>query len=102
MRLVCLGLSMCALTAVLSAPTIDVSSQTTQLLQSGDSLEFLFADSSYALQALTLGMSASPSQIFFNLVSAPTSSAGQFTATVESLDGSASATFPGPVEWISG
>jgi hypothetical protein len=90
------------LAAQLPATTIDVSSQATQLLQSGDSLTFLFTDSSYALHASATGMASSPSQIFFNLISAPVGSAGQFTAGVESADGSASALFPGPLGWTSG
>lgn len=102
MRFVCIGFGLCALAAGLPAATIDVSTQTAQLLQSGDSLEFLFTDSSYVLHASTLGMSASPSQIFFNLASLPAGMAGQFTAAVESVDGSVSALFPGPVGWTSG
>jgi len=72
------------------------------MLQSGDSLEFLFSDSSYALHSSALGISTSPSQIFFNLASLPVPSGGQFTAEVESVDGSVSALFPGPVGWTSG
>jgi hypothetical protein len=90
------------LAAQLPATTIDVSSQTTQLLQSGDSLTFLFTDSSYAQHATAMAMSASPLLIFFNLISAPVGSAGQFTAGVEAPDGSASAIFPGPVWLTSG
>jgi len=102
MRFVCLGVVLCVLAASLPAETIDVSLQTTQLLQSGNSIEFLFADSSYAQHATGMGMAASPSEIVFNLISAPVSSGGQFTAAVESLDGSVSAQFPGPVGWTSG
>ena len=72
------------------------------MLQSGDSLTFLFTDSSYAQHASATGMAASPSQIFFNLMSAPVGPAGQFAAAVESADGSVSDLFPGPVGWVSG
>jgi len=91
-----------ALAARLPASTVDVSLQPTQLLQSGDSLTFLFTDSSFAQHAAALGMAPSPSQIFFNLISAPLGSGGQFTAGVESVDGSASALFPGPLGWTNG
>ena len=91
-----------ALAAGLPASTIDVSLQPAQLLRSGDSLTFLFTDTSYALHATALGMAASPSQIFFNWITAPLGSAGLFTAGVESVDGSASALFTGPLGWTSG
>jgi hypothetical protein len=91
-----------ALAVALSAKTIDVSSQTTQELQSGDSLVFLFADSSYAQQASSMGIGSSPLQISFNLISSPIDSVGQFTAALESMDGSASALFPGSITWTNG
>jgi hypothetical protein len=91
-----------ALAGGLSAKPIDVSLQPALLLQSGDSLTFLFSDSSYAQQAAAMGLAASPSQIFFNLMSLPVGSAGQFTAGVESADGSVSALFPAPLGWTSG
>jgi hypothetical protein len=99
MRFLFVGL---ALAAALSAKTIDVSSQTTQELQSGDSLVFLFADTSYAQRASSMGMASSPLQIFFNLISAPIASAGQFTAALKSMDGSDSAPFPGSLTWSNG
>jgi hypothetical protein len=91
-----------ALSPGLSATPIDVSLQPAVLLQSGDSLTFLFSDSSYAQHASAMGLATSPSQIFFNLISVPVDSAGEFTAAVESADGSASALFPGPLAWTSG
>jgi hypothetical protein len=91
-----------ALSPGLWATPIDVSLQPALLLQSGDSLTFLFSDSSYAQHASAMGLAASPSQIFFNLISVPVDSAGQFTAGVESADGSASALFPEPLGWTSG
>jgi hypothetical protein len=102
MRFVYIAIGLWTLAAGLRATTIDVSSQPAQLLQSGDSLEFLFSDNSYAQHASATGIAGSPTQIFFNFISVPVDSAGQFTATVESVDGSASAMFPGPVEWIGG
>jgi hypothetical protein len=101
MRFVYIAIGLLALAAGLPASTIDVSLQPAQLLQSGDSLTFLFTDTSYAQHALALGMAASPSQIFFNLISTPLGSAGLFTASVESVDGSASALFTEPLGWTS-
>jgi len=101
-----MAIGLWALAARLPATTIDVSTQSAQLLQSGDSLEFLFTDSSFAQHASAMGMAASPSQIFFNLISAPVGAlqftTGQFTAELESADGSDFALFPGPVAWSSG
>jgi hypothetical protein len=97
-----MAIGLWALAARLPANTIDVSLQPVQLLQSGDSLTFVFTDISYAQHAAAMGMAASPSQIFFSLISAPVGSTGQFTAGVESADGSASTIFPGPVGWTSG
>jgi hypothetical protein len=102
MRYLCIPIVICALAAVTPAATIDVSSQTTQVLQSGDSLAFLFTDSSYAQRAASMGLPADPSQIFFNFISAPAAGAGQFTIELESEDGSASTMFPGAVKWTSG
>jgi hypothetical protein len=90
------------LAAGLPASTIDVSLQPTLLLQSGDSLTFVFTDTGYVRDASAMGMAPSPSQIFFSLISAPFGSAGLFTAGVESADGPASAMFPGPLRWTSG
>jgi hypothetical protein len=97
-----MAIGLWALAARLPATTIDVSLQPSQLLQSGDSLTFLFTDTSYAQHAAAMGMATSPSQIFFNLISAPVGSAGQFTAGVESADGSASDVFPELLGWTSG
>lgn len=97
-----MGIGICALATGLAAATIDVSSETTQLLQSGNSLSFLFTDGSYVQYALTLGLAPSPMQIFFNLSSSPDGSTGHFTAEVASADGSVSAVFPGPIGWSSG
>jgi hypothetical protein len=97
-----MAIGLWTLAAGLRATTIDVSSQPAQLLQSGDSLEFLFTDNSYLQHASAMGIAGFPSQIFFNFISAPVDSAGQFTVAVESVDGSASAMFPEPVEWASG
>lgn len=83
----------------LSAVTIDVSSQSFQTLQSGNTLSFLFSDSSYSRLAGQLGISPYPAQIDFLFLSTSPISSGDFTANLESLDGSASIAIPGAFEW---
>jgi hypothetical protein len=97
-----IGVWACAMAASLSASTIDVSSQTSQQLQTGDTLAFLFSGSSYATHATGLGISPYPEAIHFTFASMPVSVAGQFTAEVESADGTVAAAFPGPIDWTSG
>jgi hypothetical protein len=102
MRSLCITIFLGALVSGMQAETVDVSMRTAQLLQSGDALTFLFTDASYAQLALGMGMAPYPSQIFFDLISAPVGAAGQFTVELESQDKSAGALFPGPVQWTSG
>lgn len=102
MKCLCITVFLGALASGMPAATVYVSSQTTQVLQSGDSLAFLFTDSSYARFASGMGMAAYPSQIFFDLISAPVGAAGQFTVELESEDGSDSSLFPGSAQWTSG
>ena len=81
---------------------IDVATQKSQTLHSGDTLAFLFTDSSFATNAANFGLSGSPASVTFNLMSAPIATSGQFSATLESLDGSAWAAFPGPLTFHGG
>jgi hypothetical protein len=90
------------LAARLSAGTIDVTSQSSQLLQSGDSLDFLFSSRSYVICATGMGMSPYPGSIDFTFASAPVSVTGQFTATLESANETVAAEFPAPLTWSSG
>ena len=88
MRIVAaLGWCLTALTASLCASTIDVSSESFQQLQSGDTLEFLFSSSNYASYAEQIGISAEPDSIGFMFSSLPARASGEFTATVESFTG---------------
>jgi hypothetical protein len=86
----------------LPAGVIDVASRQTQGLHSGDTLAFLFTDASFAANAANFGLSSSPASVSFNLMSAPVAGYGQFAATLESIDGSASAAFAGPLGWTNG
>ena len=86
----------------LPAASIDVASQPAQTLHSGDTLAFLFTDANFVTNAAGFGLSSSPASVSFNLMSAPIAASGQFSATLESLDGSAWAAFPGPITFTAG
>jgi hypothetical protein len=101
-RLLGAGLAIFALASCLSASTIDVTSQSSQVLHSGDSLDFLFSSRSYVICATEMEMSPYPGSIDFTFASAPVSAPGQFTATLESADGTVASEFPNPVSWTSG
>lgn len=91
-----------ALAATLAASTIDVSSNSSQQLQTGDSLEFLFSAASYASIATQLGIAPYPDSIDFVFSSLPVSASGDFTAEIESFSGTASASFGAPLYWTNG
>ncbi len=94
--------SLLALVCSVCAATIDVSTQTYQVLQTGNTLGFTFAATSYANQAGRLGISPYPTQINFAFVSTALIGPGDFTADVESLESSASVSFRGPIVWAAG
>ncbi len=101
-RFIGAGLAIFTLASCLSAGTIDVTSQSSELLQSSDFLEFLFSGRSYAICASGMGMSPYPDSIDFTFASMPVSVAGQFTATLESADGTVVAEFPDALSWSGG
>src|ERR1700761_5080947 len=102
MKLVVLIACMVGTASSLPATTIDVTTRQTQLLQSGDSLDFLFTDATFARFATLFGASPDPRTLSFLFGSLPLSSGGQFTAAIDSYNGSASVEFPGSVNWTSG
>ncbi len=91
------GVCVCIAAVSLSAGTIDVSSQTSLTLQSGDSLEFLFSWSSFANYS-----TGTPQTVCFTFSSLAVIGGGNFAAALESQDGAASAAFPTPGGWTSG
>jgi hypothetical protein len=95
------GQAIFALASCLSAATINVPSQL-QRLQMGDSLEFLFSSRSYANYASGMGISPYPGSIEFTFASMPVSVPGQFTAELESADGTVTAQFPDALTWGAG
>jgi hypothetical protein len=96
------GPAIFALASCLSAATIDVTSQSLQLLQTGDSLEFLFSSHSYANYASGLGLSPYPGAIDFTFASMPLTVSGEFTAELESPDGATIVPLPNALSWQSG
>lgn len=86
----------------LPAGVIDVANQSAQTLHSGDTLAFLFTDSNFVSNAANFGLSGSPASVSFNLMSAPVAASGEFSATLESIDGSVWAAFPSPLTWLHG
>jgi hypothetical protein len=98
-------LSACCLFAIagcVHADTIDISTRVTQLLESGDSLRFEISDSSLARYASQLDISPYPSSLNFIFASLPLDASGEFSALLESPDGSAIANFPNLLSWTSG
>jgi hypothetical protein len=86
----------------LGAATIDVSTTTTALLHPGDSLRFDFLSWNFSIHALSFGLPAYPTQVGFLFVTAPTDSAAQFDATLESKDGSVSVPLGVPLSFVPG
>jgi hypothetical protein len=83
----------------LGAGTIDVSSTTTAVLHSGESLRFEVLTWNFSTLAAGLGVPEYPTEVGFVFVSAPTDSTGWFEAALGSGDGSVSAAFGGPLSF---
>jgi hypothetical protein len=97
-----LGLCLAILVApVVSAGTLDVSSQTSAVVPTGDTLVFQLLTGSFGVNAEAFGLPVYPTAVSFDLVSAPLSIAGGFTATLESPDLAVSVAF-GSVSYGSG
>jgi hypothetical protein len=90
------------LTAGTVNPVVDVSNDTAQVLNTQDQLLFTLSDLSYQVQAARRGLSPYPVHIAFQLISEPQSRAGDFTAVLESADGSVAVDFPGSFAWLPG
>jgi hypothetical protein len=84
--------------AILAAPalgaaTIDVSSETSTLVRTGDTLVFQLLTWNFGVNAAAFGLPLSPTDVSFQLVSAPLSLGGGFAATLESADRGVSVPF---------
>src|SRR5260370_21251640 len=81
------GLYLAFLTApVIGASTIDVSTDTSAVLHTGDTLVFQLLSWNFAVDAPAFGLPAYPAEVNFALVSAPLGAAGEFAATLKSAD----------------
>jgi hypothetical protein len=93
--------------ALLAAPallagTIDVSSDTSATLETGDSLAFQVLSSSFSTDAQSFGLPIYPTAISFALTTAPLVGAGDFQATLQSADGSISVAWANPIAFTGG
>jgi hypothetical protein len=83
--------------AILAAPamgaaTVDVSSETSTVVHTGDTLAFQLLTWNYGVNAASFGLPLYPTDVNFELVSAPLSMAGGFAVTLESADRTVSVT----------
>ncbi len=89
-----LGLYLAMVTvSVMDASSIDVSSQASAVVHTGDTLVFQLLSWNFAADATIFGMPANPTGVNFALVSTPLGGAGEFAATLESADRSVSVAF---------
>lgn len=86
----------------ISSPLLEVSSDSTQLLNPQDKLFFTFSAWSYHVNAASHGLTAYPSHITFQFLSVPESGPGDFTAWLQSPDGSVVDPFSGTFVWFAG
>src|SRR5260370_28289111 len=70
--------------SLVGATTIDVSTQTSTVVHTGDTLVFQLLSWNFAVDAAVFGMPASPTEVSFALGSAPLGGAGAFAATLGS------------------
>ena len=94
--------------ALLAAPLlpagtiVDVSSNTSTVIGSGDTLVFQVLSGNFAGTALSFGQSIYPSTVSFSLMTAPISGAGTFEASLQSSDGSVSVALDNPIGFTGG
>ena len=85
------GICLAILVAPAAAETIvDVSSQSSIVVHTGDTLVFQLLTWNFALNAARQNLPLYPTDVDFALISAPLSGVGEFAATVESADGKVS------------
>jgi hypothetical protein len=84
---------MFAAPAICGASTIDVSSATSVVVNTGDTLVFQLSTSNFAANAARFGLQVQVTDVDFALATLPLSGAGKFVATLESADQSTSVAF---------
>jgi hypothetical protein len=77
----------------LGAATIDVSTEPSAVVHTGDALVFQLLTGSFGVNAAAFGVPEYPADVSFVLVSEPMSAVGEFSATLESADREVSAGF---------
>jgi hypothetical protein len=84
----------------LGAGTIDVSTQASVFLNTGDELSITVPSWNFSMDAANFGLPVYPTQVGFTFASVPEGSAGQFEVVLESRDGSVS--LGAPLSFITG
>ena len=93
-------LALLALNLPLAADPINVTNQTTASLATDDALFFTLATSGFAADAKAFELSPYPSVVSFSFVTSSPAPGGLFDAMLETPNGSVSAMFPDPLEFI--
>jgi hypothetical protein len=75
------------------AATIDLSSETSARVHTGDTLVFHLLTWNYGVNAAAFGLLVYPTDVSFALASAPPGATGEFAATLESADRTVSVAF---------
>jgi hypothetical protein len=91
-----------ALAQVAIASTIDVTGNSSVVIQNGDALNLQVLDSDFIIAANSLGFPPTPTDIFFQLSTLPLSNGGTFTASIRSQDGLTTADFYQPFGFTPG
>jgi hypothetical protein len=88
--------------ASLYGGAIDVSTASTALLGTGETLSFEIPIGNYARNAASMGLPLYPTDVSFMFVSATNNSVTQFDASLQSADGSVCQLFAGPLTFGAG
>src|ERR1039458_10411930 len=80
----------------MGAATVDVSSDTSTVVHTGDTLAFELLTWNYGVNAASFGLPLYPTDVNFELVSAPLSMAGGVALPLESGGPQVVGTFPTP------
>ena len=96
------GLAVILSVLPLGAGTIDVSTQASVFLDTGDTLSFTVPSWNFGIDAAKFGLAEYPTRVGFMFASLPEGSPGQFEVVLESGDGSVSVSFGTPLSFTSG
>jgi hypothetical protein len=96
------GLAVILSVLPLGAGTIDVSTQFSALLNTGDQLSIAVPYWNFSIAAANFGLPVYPTQVGFTFVSVPQDSPGQFEAILQSGDGSVWVSFGEPLSFVPG